>query len=106
LKPVPIEQAPKGRSLSDLIEASRCDARHVLPESIRRNLNICGCSPIMSKWKGLLRRTRIYPIMHLVAIKRISTNAIFVATSLTTPRAETDRHEENVQSRAAPQTPG
>src|SRR5437660_1455506 len=86
LKPVPIEQAPRGRSLSDLIEEGFVDATlgTSLPESIRTNPNVGRLFPdYVELEKDYYRRTRIYPIMHLIAIRReIYERYPFIATSL------------------------
>ena len=86
LKPMPIEYAPKGRSLSALIEEGFVDATlgTSLPESVRTNPNIGRLFPdYVEQEKEYYKRTRIYPIMHLVAIKReIYERYPFVATSL------------------------
>ena len=86
LKPVAIEQAPRGRSLSDLIEEGFVDATlgTSLPESYRTNPNIARLfEDYVELEKDYYKRTRIYPIMHLVAIKReVYERYPFVATSL------------------------
>src|SRR6185312_7570486 len=86
LKPMPIEQAPRGRSLNELIEEGFVDATlgTSLPESIRHNPNIARLFPdYVELEKDYYRRTGIYPIMHLVAIRReIYERHPFVATSL------------------------
>jgi 4,5-dihydroxyphthalate decarboxylase len=86
LKPMPIEQAPRGRSLNELIEEGFVDATlgTSLPESIRHNPNIARLFPdYVELEKDYYRRSGIYPIMHLVAIRReIYERYPFVATSL------------------------
>ena len=86
LKPMPIEIDPSGKSLSDLIEARVVDATlgTSLPEAIRTNPDIARLFPnYVEMEKEYYRRTGIYPIMHLVAIKKsVYERYPFVATSL------------------------
>ena len=86
LKHMPIEIDPSGRSLSDLIEARVVDATlgTSLPESIRTNPDITRLFPnYVEMERDYYKRTGIYPIMHLVAIKKdIYERYPFVATSL------------------------
>jgi len=86
LKQIPIEQAPRGRPLNDLIEDGTVDATlgTSLPESIRHNPNIARLFPnYVELEKEYYKRTRIYPIMHLIAIKRdVYERHPFIATSL------------------------
>jgi 4,5-dihydroxyphthalate decarboxylase len=86
LKPIPIEIDPSGRSLSDLIEARVVDATlgTSLPESIRTNPDITRLFPnYVEMERDYYKRTGVYPIMHLVAIKKdIYERYPFVATSL------------------------
>jgi len=86
LKPVPIEIDPSGRSLSDLIEARVVDATlgTSLPEAIRTNPDITRLFPnYVDMEREYYKRTGIYPIMHLVAIKKdIYERYPFVASSL------------------------
>jgi 4,5-dihydroxyphthalate decarboxylase len=86
LKHIPVEVDPSGRSLSDLIEARVVDATlgTSLPEAIRTNPDIARLFPdYVELEKSYYKRTGIYPIMHLVAIKRdIFERYPFVATSL------------------------
>ena len=86
LKPVPIEVDPSGRSLSDLIEARVVDATlgTSLPEAIRTNPDIGRLFPnYVQMERDYYKRTGIYPIMHLVAIKKdIYERYPFVASSL------------------------
>lgn len=86
LKPVAIEQAPHGRSLNDLIEDGTVDATlgTSLPKSIRHNPDIARLFPdYVELEKEYYLRTRIYPIMHLIAIKReVYEKYPFIATSL------------------------
>jgi 4,5-dihydroxyphthalate decarboxylase len=86
LKPMKIEVDPSGKSLSDLIEGRVVDATlgTSLPEAIRTNPDIARLFPdYVAMEKEYYKRTGIYPIMHLVAIKReIYERHPFVATSL------------------------
>ncbi len=86
LKHMPIEIDPSGRSLSDLIEARVVDATlgTSLPESIRTNPDVTRLFPnYVEMEREYYKRTGIYPIMHLVAIKKdIYERYPFVATSL------------------------
>jgi 4,5-dihydroxyphthalate decarboxylase len=86
LKPMPIEIDPSGRSLSDLIEARVVDATlgTSLPEAIRTNPDITRLFPnYVEMEREYYKRTGIYPIMHLVAIRKdIYERYPFVATSL------------------------
>ena len=86
LKPMPIEIDPSGRSLSDLIEDRVVDATlgTSLPESIRTNPDIARLFPnYVDMEREYYKRTGIYPIMHLIAIKKdIYERYPYVATSL------------------------
>ena len=86
LKPMPIEVDPSGRSLSDLIEARVVDATlgTSLPEAIRTNPDITRLFPnYVDMERDYYKRTGIYPIMHLVAIKKdIYERYPFVPSSL------------------------
>jgi 4,5-dihydroxyphthalate decarboxylase len=86
LRPMHIEVDPSGKSLSDLIEARVVDATlgTSLPEAIRSNPDIARLFPnYVELEKKYYKRTGIYPIMHLVAIKKdIYERYPFVATSL------------------------
>ncbi|HYM17504.1 MAG TPA: ABC transporter substrate-binding protein [Micropepsaceae bacterium] len=86
LQPMLIEVDPSGKSLSDLLEARVIDATlgTSLPEAIRTNPDIARLFPnYVELEKEHYRRTGIYPIMHLVAIKKdIYERYPFVATSL------------------------
>jgi 4,5-dihydroxyphthalate decarboxylase len=86
LKHMPIEVDPSGRSLSDLIEARVVDATlgTSLPESIRTNPDVTRLFPnYVEMERDYYKRTGIYPIMHLVAIKKdIYERYPFVASSL------------------------
>jgi 4,5-dihydroxyphthalate decarboxylase len=86
LKPVAIEKAPDGRSLDDLIQSGEIDATlgTSLPDSIRGNPDIQRLFPdYVEQEKEYYRRTGIFPIMHLIAIRKdVYERHPFVATSL------------------------
>ena len=86
LKPVPIEQNRSGKSMSDLIEERLVDATlgTSLPEAIRRNPDIQRLFPDYETLeKAYYKRTRIFPIMHLIAIRKdVYEKYPFVASSL------------------------
>jgi 4,5-dihydroxyphthalate decarboxylase len=86
LKPIQIEQGPHNKSLDDLIQEGAVDATMgtSMPESFRTNPDIARLFPnFVELEKDYYKRTRIYPIMHLVAIKKsIYEKYPFVATSL------------------------
>src|ERR1041384_3536262 len=73
LNPIPIEQNTSKKSMSDLIEERVVDATlgTSLPEAIRTNPDIARLFPnYVELEKEFYKRTRIYPIMHLVAIRK------------------------------------
>jgi 4,5-dihydroxyphthalate decarboxylase len=87
LKPVSIEQNSSGRSLSELLE--RGDIQAIigsgLPDSLRSHPDkVQRLFPdFHARELDYFRRTRIFPIMHLVAIRRDAYEANpFIATSL------------------------
>ena len=86
VRPVPIEINDSGKSLSDLLEERLLDAiiGTSLPEAIRHNPDVGRLFPnFVELEKDYYRRTGIYPIMHLIAIKRdIYERYPFVASSL------------------------
>jgi 4,5-dihydroxyphthalate decarboxylase len=86
LKTIAIEQNRSNKSLSDLIEERAIDASlgTSLPNAVRTNPDIERLfANYVELEKEYYRRTRIYPIMHLVAIrKHIYERHPFVATSL------------------------
>ena len=85
-KSVPIEVNDSGRSLSQLLDEGRIDSiiGTSLPEAIRHNPDIGRLFPnFVELEKDYYKRTGIYPIMHLIAIKReIYERYPFVASSL------------------------
>jgi 4,5-dihydroxyphthalate decarboxylase len=86
LKPISIERNRSGKSMSDLIEERVVDATlgTSLPESIRHNPDLQRLFPDYEALeKDYYKRTRIFPIMHLVAIRKdVYERYPFVASSL------------------------
>jgi 4,5-dihydroxyphthalate decarboxylase len=86
LRSAAIEDNRSGKSMSDLLEQRIVDATlgTSLPDAIRHNPDIRRLFPDYEQLeKEYYRRTRIYPIMHLVAIRRdVYEQHPFVATSL------------------------
>jgi 4,5-dihydroxyphthalate decarboxylase len=86
LKPISIEYGADDKSMSQLIEQGLVDATlgTSLPAAIRKNPNIQRMFPDFKEMeKEYYRRTRIFPIMHLVAIRKdVYERYPFVATSL------------------------
>jgi 4,5-dihydroxyphthalate decarboxylase len=86
LKPFPIEQNHSNKSMSDLLEERALDATlgTSLPEAILTNPDIVRLFPnYVEIEKEFYKRTKIYPIMHLVAIRKdVYEKHPFVATSL------------------------
>ena len=86
VKPVSIEQNTSGRSLSDLLESGGIDAivGTSLPDAIHRNPDIVRLFPdYRTVEKDYYRRTGIFPIMHLIAVRRDVYEANpFIASSL------------------------
>ena len=73
LKPVPIEINTSGKSLDALLEDGALDAvlGASLPASLGRNPDILRLFPdFQAVEKDYYRRTKIFPIMHLVAIRK------------------------------------
>ena len=85
-KPVKIEQGPPNKSLDDLLQEGVVDATigTSMPESFRTNPNIGRLFPdFVERERDHYKRTKIFPIMHLVAIKKsVYEKYPFVATSL------------------------
>ncbi len=72
-KPVPIEMAQKNKSLSDLLDAGEIDAiiGTTLPICIKTNSQVKRLFPnFRDIEKEYFKRTQVFPIMHLVAIKK------------------------------------
>ncbi len=86
LKPFPIEQNHSNKSMSDLLEERVVDATlgTSLPEAILTNPDIVRLFPdYVEIEKEFYQRTKIYPIMHLVAIRKdVYEKYPFIATSL------------------------
>jgi 4,5-dihydroxyphthalate decarboxylase len=86
LKPFPIEQNHSNKSMSDLLEERVVDATlgTSLPEAILTNPDIQRLFPnYVEIEKEFYKRTKIYPIMHLVAIRKdVYDEHPFIATSL------------------------
>ncbi len=86
LKPVNIKLNQSGKSLSDLLETGEIQAivGSNLPRSLKRNPDVVRLFPdYREKEKDYFRRTRIFPIMHLVVIRKdVYERHPFVATSL------------------------
>lgn len=73
LRPVAIENNTSGKSLSDLLAAGEIDAiiGANLPDSIKTSPDVVRLFPDYREVeKAYYRETRIFPIMHLVAIRR------------------------------------
>ncbi len=86
LKPVDIELADPRKSLSDLIDKGEIDAIMAtgLPAAMKRNPDIVRLFPNYHEVeRDYYKRTGIFPIMHLVALRRdVHEKHPFVATSL------------------------
>ena len=86
LKKIAIENNASGKILGQLLAAGEIDATlgTSLPEEIRSNPDIVRLFPnYVELDKDLYRRKKIYPIMHLVAIRKsVYERYPFVATSL------------------------
>jgi 4,5-dihydroxyphthalate decarboxylase len=86
LKPVSIEQNTTPKTMSDLIEERYVDATlgTSLPDAIRSNPDIVRLFPdFVEREKEYYKRTKIFPIMHLVAIRKdVYEKHPFVAKSL------------------------
>jgi 4,5-dihydroxyphthalate decarboxylase len=86
LKPARIEQNRTGKSLSDLIAEGAIDAITAtgVPDSYHRSPDVVRLFPNYREVeRDYFRRTRIFPIMHLVAMRRDTYEKHpFVATSM------------------------
>jgi len=86
LKPISIEQNGSGRSLSELLASGEIQAiiGSGLPDTLRRSPDVQRLFPDFHAVElDYFRRTRIFPIMHLVAVRRdVYEQRPFVATSL------------------------
>jgi 4,5-dihydroxyphthalate decarboxylase len=73
LKPIKLEVNASGRSLSDLIDTGDIDATMgiTVPDSMKTNPDIVRLFPnFKAVEQDYFRRTRIFPIMHLLVIRR------------------------------------
>jgi len=86
LKKIDIEQNASGKSLNQLLEDGGIDAMvtATIPEPFGRNPNIQRLFPNFREVEAdYFKRTKIFPIMHVLAIKRsVYEKYPFVATSL------------------------
>ena len=86
VRPVSIAANTTGKSLNDLLEAGEIQATigSGLPDSVGRNPEIQRLFPdYQAREKDYYRRTKIFPIMHLVVLRRdVYDRHPFVATSL------------------------
>lgn len=86
VKHVPIETNTSGRTLGDLLEAGELDAvmGTSLPASLRRAPHVRRLFPNFHEVeRDYYERTKIFPIMHLIAIRKsVHERYPFVATSL------------------------
>jgi 4,5-dihydroxyphthalate decarboxylase len=86
LRPARIEKNMTGKSLNDLLESGAIDAiiGTVLPDAIHHNPDISRLFPAYrEEEKNYYRRTRIFPIMHLLAMRRdVYEQNPFIASSL------------------------
>jgi len=86
LKPVNIKPNQSGKSLSDLLETGDIQAviGSNLPHALKRNPDVVRLFPdYRAREKDYFRRTRIFPVMHLIVIRNdIYERHPFVATSL------------------------
>jgi 4,5-dihydroxyphthalate decarboxylase len=85
-RPVSIERNASGKSLSDLLESGGIDAivGTTLPDAIHRNSDIVRLfANYRDIEKDYYKRTKIFPIMHLIALRRdVYEKNPFIATSL------------------------
>jgi 4,5-dihydroxyphthalate decarboxylase len=86
LRPISIEKNTSGKSLSDLLENGGINAiiGTVLPNAIHHNPDIQRLFPnYRDVEKDYFKRTRIFPIMHLIAMRRdVYEEHPFIASSL------------------------
>ena len=86
VRPVAIERNNSGRSLSELLEDGAIQAviGTSMPEALGRNPDVVRLFPdFRDAEKDYYRRTRIFPIMHLVVIRRdVHERHPFLASSL------------------------
>jgi 4,5-dihydroxyphthalate decarboxylase len=86
VKPVPVEMNRSGKSLGDLLAENEIQAilSTNTPDSRTRSPDVVRLFPDFRQTeKEYVKRTRIFPIMHLIAIKRsVYEQNPFIATSL------------------------
>src|SRR5581483_6677685 len=86
VKPVKVTPNTTGRSLNDLLETGEIDAiiGSNLPRALGRHADVVRLFPdFRARESDYFRRTRIFPIMHLIAIRKdLYEQHPFVATSL------------------------
>lgn len=86
VRPISIERNSSGKSLGDLLEEREIDAivGTVLPDAIHRNPDIVRLFPNYREVeKDYYKRTGIFPIMHLIAMRRdVYEENPFIASSL------------------------
>src|SRR5271163_983100 len=86
LKPVNVKPNTSGKSLSDLLEAGDIQAiiGSNLPRALKSNPDVLRLFPdYRAREQDYFRRTRIFPIMHLVVIRNdVYERSPFVAASL------------------------
>jgi 4,5-dihydroxyphthalate decarboxylase len=86
LKPVKVTSNNSGRSLSELLESGEIQALigSNLPRALNRHPDVVRLFPdYRAREQDYFRRTRIFPIMHLIVVRRdLYERQPFVATSL------------------------
>jgi 4,5-dihydroxyphthalate decarboxylase len=86
LKPANIKPNTSGKSVSELLEAGEIQAiiGSNLPRALKRNPDVARLFPdYRAREKDYFRRTKIFPIMHLIVIRKdLYERHPFVATSL------------------------
>lgn len=86
LKPVQIERNDSGKSLSDLLEEGSIDATlgAMLPDAVHTNPDVVRLFPnYHDVERDYYLRTRIFPVMHLLALRRdVYEEHPFIASSL------------------------
>jgi 4,5-dihydroxyphthalate decarboxylase len=97
LKPVKLERNTTGRPLSDLLEAGELDATigTVPPNALGRNPDLVRLFPdYRAVEREYFQRTRIFPIMHLIVIRRdVHEKYPFVASSLYDAMVDAKKHQ-------------
>jgi 4,5-dihydroxyphthalate decarboxylase len=86
VRPVPVEMNKSGKSLGDLLADNDIQAilSTTVPNSRRRNGDVQRLFPNFREVEAdYFRRTKIFPIMHLIALRRdVYERHAFIATSL------------------------